>query len=104
LAPPSAARDLVVDVVSDFRRVYDRITTPSKCLGELSFGPTVAVGVRGIEERHAVVVVRAAQHRHGFGVGLLAPPPRGERPCAEPDLARRDVGPRKRAIPHAVLL
>ena len=37
---------------------------PEGC-GELAFGAAVAVGVRGVEKRDAVIVVRAPQHRTG---------------------------------------
>ena len=58
--------------------------------------PAVAIGVRRIEERHAILVVRATQHRHGLGVRLVAPPVRGQCPRAEADLADGQVVPGKR--------
>src|SRR6185437_9482161 len=101
LAAASLLRILIIDVVSDFRRVDDVAAPPAEGLGELALGEAVAVGVGGVEEGDAVVVVCAAEHRHSLGVRLLAPPAGGDGPGAEADLAHGDRRAGEDAVLHA---
>ena len=90
----------VVDVVADFRPVDDLVSPATKCLGELFLGAAVPVGVGGVEEGDAELVVRAAQHRHRLGVRLLAPPAGGDRPGSEADFAHANRRAWKDSVLH----
>jgi len=89
LALPTARmlRGFVVDVVADLRAVHDFIAATAKRLSELPLTPAVAIAVGGVEERNAVLVVRAPQKCHGLVVGLLSPPTCGDCPCSEAHFA-----------------